>query len=354
MRAILTPILRGLFRRTNRSQPVDPAAVQRVLLLRYDAIGDGIVTLPMIDFLLSTCSHAHIDVVTSPANDSIFATEPRVRRYCFRRTFVSYISTWWKLRRNRYDLTFSLVINKTTLAGWLANTFGTSATTVTFEHPERRHHYGVWFNMQIPQERGVETMTMMQLRLAGAALGVVPQFDRFPLRLPLTSQAQTFAHRVILTGQPTVVLNLSAGNAYRMLSEEVNAALARLILERHPTWHIALIGHGIRVAMAERLATTIGPRATAVPAASFLSMAAVLQRAMLLVSPDTSMIHAASAVGTPVVGLYTTRATFINEWMPYGVPFEAVVTHERADLDTLDPERIADAVDALATRLHMV
>lgn len=354
MRAILTPLFRVLFRRTNRSTPVDPAKVKRVLLLRYDAIGDGIVTLPMIDFILTTCPNAMVDVVTSPANDQIFATEPRIRRYCFDRTLHRYVATWWALRRNRYDLTFSLVINKTTLAGWLANTLGKSAVTVTFEHPERRHVYGVWFNMQIPQERGVETMTMMQLRLAGAALGVPPQFDQYPLRLSLPEGSHTIACQVMAEGRPTVVLNLSAGNAYRMLSEERNTALAQQVLHRHPSWHIALIGHGPRIAMAQRIASSLGGRAIAIPAASFLSMAAVLQRAVLLISPDTSMIHAASAVGTPVVGLYTTRATFIHEWMPYGVPFEAVVTHERADLDTLEPERIADAVDALATRLHNV
>jgi len=351
VRTIITPLLRWLFRRVDHSHPVSAQHVRRILILRYDAIGDMIVTIPMIDFLRAVCPNAQIDVISSPANHSIATTVPDISCIPFARTLRSYFVCWWALRKRHYDVTYSLVINKTTLAGWLSNTLGKSAVTVSFEHPERRHIYSVWFNHQIPQVRGTETMTIMQLRLAGASLGIVPDTDRFPLRLTLSNEARAFASEQRDPSAQTIVLNISAGNSYRMWTEERNAALIDGLMSLNPAWRVSIVGHGPRLAMAERLAQRHPQRCTAVPGAPFLHVAAICEDALMLISPDTSMIHAASALGTPVIGLYTRRATFINEWMPHGVPFEAVVTNQAADLESIAPSDVLDAVNRLAQRL---
>jgi ADP-heptose:LPS heptosyltransferase len=350
-RAFFAPIIRFLFRRTERRTPVDPKTVRRVLILRYDAIGDAIVTLPMIDALRQQCPGCQIDVVTSRGNDMIFAAEPEVRRYVYGRSFRSYLACWWHMRENRYDITFALVFHKTTLSGWLANTLGTSSMIVTFAHPERHHIYKWWFNMQVYQPRDVLAMKDMQLRLVESALGVQVPFNAFPLRLPLTQEHASSASTIVCDGAFTVVVNLSAGNPYRMWSEERNAELVRTLWHAYPDWHFRIVGFAERQSMAQRIALLFPSRVEAAPPLPFLTLAAVIQRANLLITPDTSLVHAASAVGTPVVGLYTHRSMFINEWMPYGVPHRIVVTEGRVDLETIPVSSVITAVDTLAAEL---
>lgn len=352
-RAFFAPIIRFLFRRTERQTPIDPKTVRRVLILRYDAIGDGILTMPMIDFIRAVCPLAMIDVLTSPRNDMVFAAEPFLRRYRYNRTLAGYIALWWKMRHNRYDVTFSVVHNKTTLAGWLANTLGKSAVTAAIEHAERRNLYSVWFNMQVPQKRCVENISRIKIRLAAAVLGCEPRIHEFPLRLTLPGASVAFAREIVPDGIPTVLLNLSASTEVRMISEQCNLKLVQHLRLRYPEWKIVISGYGPRVSMAERIAAAFGNEVAVVPPTSFLHLAAVCSRAVMLISPDTSVVHAAAAVGTPVVALYSSRVACNLEWMPYGVPFESVVSDQDADLHTLAPERIADAVDILATRLNL-
>ena len=52
--------------------------------------------------------------------------------------------------------------------------------------------------------------------------------------------------------------------------------------------------------------------------------AAVLSFADLVVSPDTSIVHIAAALGKPVVTL-TGQGDLATEWTPWGVPHRVVI-----------------------------
>jgi ADP-heptose:LPS heptosyltransferase len=92
------------------------------------------------------------------------------------------------------------------------------------------------------------------------------------------------------------------------------------------------------------LGSTIPGRTWTFPATpDILDVAALLEYARLVISPDTSIVHIASAMGTPVVGLYSGMATFIPEWMPHGVPFRAVETADRTPLETIAVDAVVGA-----------
>lgn len=357
MKRLLYKIAALRFRRKPVSAPLNPKSIRRILILRYDAIGDMVVTIPMIDLLKANCTEAEIDIVCSPANYGILdGNEVVSKRVVFDRTIGGYLAVRKALRKQDYDVVISLVFNKTTLSGFLANTLGkSSAVTVSFEHPERRELYSTWYNVMFPHERGKDVMTLMQLRLASSVIGVELNKADYPLHLPVTEQGSVNAKiETSWMGSPRIALNISAGNSYRMLSEDVLLETMKLIIGRLPSCSILIISHGERREMASRLAQAFSTHSKSLSALSFLKVSEVLREVDLLISPDTSLIHAAAAVGTPVVGLYTQRATFIHEWMPYGVEYTTVVTPGRTDLTTLSPREITDATLSLIDTLSKV
>ncbi|MCX6139569.1 MAG: hypothetical protein NTX15_01860 [Candidatus Kapabacteria bacterium] len=355
MKRLLYKLLQLWSRRHPTKKSIDPTLVKSILILRYDAIGDMIVTIPMIDYLRELCPEARIDVVTSPSNDQILnATSAYSCRHVFDRTLGGLVRVKKSVRKGGYDLVFSLVINKTTLAGFLANILGGRvSTTVSFEHANRRDLYQTWFNIQVPQERGRDVMTVMQLNLVGHVFGQSPDPLRFPLHLTLSADELAFARRSMswMSGL-RIVLNLSAGNSYRMWSEERNEECIRGLLQSGQPLTISLIGHGGRRAMADRLAELFPDVVRVIPPGTFLQTAACLTECDLLVTPDTSMVHAASALKTPVFVLFTRRATFINEWMPHGVPFDYVITEGQEDLESIDPLVAVDGLVQFCARLR--
>ncbi|HVN49355.1 MAG TPA: glycosyltransferase family 9 protein, partial [Bacteroidota bacterium] len=78
--------------------------------------------------------------------------------------------------------------------------------------------------------------------------------------------------------------------------------------------------------------------------ASLSELAALIKYAAAVVTPDTSIIHFASAMKTPVVGFFTPRQGMI-EWLPYDVTYKLVTAEEGNDVSSIPLATMKEAVD---------
>lgn len=194
------------------------------------------------------------------------------------------------------------------------------------------------------------------LSLARAAgFGLPPGDDgRLAVRRPLPDVSG-------LVGEPGyVVLHPAASVPARQWSAARNAEAARLLTESGYRVVVTGAGHeGAFTAQAAKAALDLTGR-TSLP-----ELAAVLERASVLVAPNTGPAHLAAAVGTPVVSLFApvVRAA---RWAPYGVPVvvlgdqDAPCRDTRARacpvpghpcLDDVTAEEVLEAVDKLVDKL---
>ncbi|MBN9399324.1 MAG: glycosyltransferase family 9 protein ['Candidatus Kapabacteria' thiocyanatum] len=336
------------WRRGGVQLPLDPSSVRSILILRYDAIGDMIVTTPLFDALRSVVPDAAIDVVASNRNAGLLADDDRIRHvHVYDGSRSAFRAVRKACRRQRYDVVISLVMNKTTKAGLMANRLGGSkAITVSFENAARRDLYATWFDVQVPVERNVSAMAEMQLRIVEALFGVRCDPASFPMRIRLDAANERFAAQQVRgnEGHHTIGFNLSAGNPYRMWSEERNAEFLTLLMAVDADTHIVLFSDGARRDMALRLASMDPSRISCCePTKDFRSVVATLGRMDVVITPDTSVVHAAAAMGTPVVVMYSLKASFLVEWQPFGVPHRVAYTNGREDLETLEPAEVLQA-----------
>jgi len=336
------------WRRGGVSLPLDRSTVRSILILRYDAIGDMIVTTPLFDALKSVVPDAAIDIVASHRNAGLLADDERIRHvHVYDGTGSSLRAVRRTCRRQGYDVVISLVMNKTTKAGLMANRLGGSkAITVAFENAERRDLYATWFDVQVPIERNVSTMAEMQLRIVDALFGVQCDPVSFPMNVRFDTANERFAADQVKgnEGRRIIGFNLSAGNPYRMWSEERNAQFLTLLMAADSDVRIMLFSDGARRDMALRLMSVEPYRISCCePTKDFRSVVATLGKMDAVITPDTSVVHAAAAMGTPVVVMYSLKASFLVEWQPFGVPHRVVYTDGREDLETLEPEAVLNA-----------
>ncbi len=116
--------------------------------------------------------------------------------------------------------------------------------------------------------------------------------------------------------------NLSANAPARYWPEEKWQALLKKSRQRIP--HILLIGKPEDRVMASRLAASGNPffyYATR----SVSEVFSVVKRAKLLVSPDTAVIHMASAFNVPVIGLYANRERNIVKFHPLSDHYKVII-----------------------------
>lgn len=321
--------------------PLSITSVKKILLLRTDAIGDMIVTTPMLE-LLKERLDVSIDIIASPRNASVIANDPRVRRiFVFDGSLRSLFAIRRSTRRENYDLVIALVLHKTTKGGLLANFWvGREAVTVTFAHDTRTRAYETWFSAQVNVNRDATTMADMQIQLLNRVFGWDVHSKDYPLTLHLPPTTLSSWR-----GRPRIVLNLSSGNDYRMWSHKRNAQFLVLLREQFPSGHVFLMAHDKQVSMAQQLATEFHGFAELLPeSAEVLDSIASMRGADVVVTPDTSIVHGAAAIGIPIVAMYSHKTSFLNQWMPHGVPYRAVITDGAVDLDNIEPTRVVQAV----------
>lgn len=341
VRKILYTPARWWLRRKPVTLPLKPEDMHKVLLLRTDAIGDMIVTTPMLT-LLKERLHADIDVVASPRNAIVIADDPRVRRtFVFDGSMKSLFAVRRATRHEQYDLVIALVLHKTTKGGLYANVWaGRKAVTVTFAHDSRTSSYQTWFSAQVDVNRNTTTMADMQIQMLNQLFGWNAKADDYPLTLHLP---QTVS--VDWRGRPRIVLNLSSGNAYRMWSHARNAQCLALLRAKLPDAHVIIMAHGEQALMAQQLATQFEGFADMLPLMTDVRESIVaMSGADVIITPDTSIVHGAAALGIPVVGIYSHKTSFLNQWMPHRVPYRAAFTDGPVDVDTIEPARVVDAV----------
>lgn len=357
LRATLLLPVRLWLRRRSAVLPIDQTSVHRILVLRYDAIGDMIVTTALFAVLKRLIPNVVIDVVASPKNVTLLEDDERVDRVMvYDRSFRSMMNVRSQCSDVKYDVVLSFVFNKTTESGLVSALWGgRSATVVSILHEDRKEQYSAWFNVQVPIERNTMTMAAMQIEVVNALFGRTVDAVRERIDLRISDERRARAAHIV--DRPTnalhVIVNLSAGNWYRQWSEQRNEELITLLRLTFPNVVCSMMADASRTGMATSIASRFDSNVRAISGIDdLLTVVAVTGEADVVITPDTSIVHAASNMGTPVVVMYTRKATFINEWMPHGVPFRAVVTNGREELESIEPQRVVDALQDLLRTLE--
>ena len=124
--------------------------------------------------------------------------------------------------------------------------------------------------------------------------------------IPLPPSAQKHARRVIPDGQPTLVVSPCSSHALRNWSADRYAALADHAATRHGLQVLVCGGRSpLELEYGARIKQSMkSPCVNLVGKDTLPELLATIARATVLVSPDSGPAHMATAVGTPVVGLY--------------------------------------------------
>jgi len=137
-------------------------------------------------------------------------------------------------------------------------------------------------------------------------------------------------------------INLSAGHPNRCLTE----AQTREIIEHLAPHPVILFAVGeqqsIVTTLAKRYASVLLPPSPV----SLFEAAALLQATALLISPDTALVHAASAMRTPVIVLYLNQHRFAERFAPYRIPYRRLITNG-ATIATISTSSVIRAIEAL-------
>jgi len=353
-------LLRVFLRNKPHTLPLDATKIKRILLFRYDAIGDMVVTTAAMDMLHSALPGVKIDVIASEYNYHIVRHNPQfANAYIHKKTLRGIISLIRNVRKNTYDIVFCFVLFKTTYAGLLANALaGRKASKITILFEARKQLYDVFFNVHIPLKRDTFTMAELQARMVCDVFGWECHPETLSMSIPLGDENKKNADSFllqhhILSHQPFIVYNISAGREYREFSVEKSRDILTECGENIVGVPIIIIAIAKDVIKAEEIISRIEDiHCMVFNSNDILDVCAIVERAAMVISPDTSLVHIASAYGKPTVAFYSEMTTYIYEWMPFHVPYRALIAPRKLEIEHIPTSECIREIKALWEELY--
>lgn len=291
--------------------------MERFLITRLSAIGDCILTMPLLCTLRDVYPDARIVWVVEKAAAPLLA-----RHECLDELIVL-PKRWFKsprlvldlrrrLRRERFDVALDpQSLTKSASIGLLSG----ASQRLGLAAPAGRE-LALWFNRQLVQPTR-EHLVDVQLELL-QPLGITNPQASF--RLPHDEGAAEVVSRLLAdhlgAGGSYAVLNAGAGWASRRWLPQRYGAVARFLGERFDLRSVVVWAGAEERTWADEIADAARPHALVAPATSLLELAELMRSARCYIGSDTGPMHVAVAAGTQCISLH--GPTLPQKSGPYG------------------------------------
>ena len=358
------PVLRFIIRNPQIDKPIDILSVKKLLILRYDRIGDMIITTPIFRNLKQMNPNLKIGVFANKINAEIIRNNPYVDVIYIKHTnWLLLIREILKVKSENYDVVINFIFNRTTTCGILANIVCPSGIKVGEGFEKHKFYYNRL--LKLPRSSGhmVETLSLFIRETFGMSIDsdmlsfeiFVDDHTKSKIQNYLQQNALRSRYNMNQALPPYIVFNLSATDGERRISAEQAFEIGKHLASHKEHRTILLLAPNDQnmIQVTKRLVKTteclIFPEQGT---ASLLEIAALLGHAIAVITPDTSIIHFASAAKTPVVGFYT-QLQRTHEWLPHLVKNSLVFSAENEPTSAIPIPKMINAIDDFMKELEI-
>lgn len=271
---------------------------KKLLIIQTAFTGDAILATALLEKLHSSLLEAELHVLVRKGNDSLFTSHP----------FISKVLIWdkkkkkykglWNLltdiRREKYDEVINL--QRFASTGLLTCLSGAKVTIGFDKNP-----LSFLFNRRISHsiQKGKHETERNQQLIAHLSDSVVAK----PRLYPTESDFTTIRHYI---SRPFVTIAPGSVWFTKTWPIEKWTELTRIILRKHPDWHIFLLGSPDEKERCDKIISELKDSRVLVLAGklTLLQSAALMSKAQMNYTNDSAPLHLCSAMNAPVTAVY--------------------------------------------------
>ena len=272
--------------------------------MRLSAIGDTCHALAAVRRLQDNWPDTHITWIIGKSESMLMSTIPDIDFIVFdkSRGRAAYKDVRAQLREKQFDV--ALCMHASMRANLLVRSIP-ATIRLGFDRARARDFQWLFTNRRIDAAPGEHAMEAM---LAFAtAIGAEPRELRWDI--PLSNQEREFAARHRDGAQPLVLISPCSSQRSRNYRNWRASRYVTVIEHLESAYGARVIVTGgrseIELEYGEQLAFNTGAN-NLVGRTSLREVAALIASADLVICPDSGPAHIATAMGTPVIGLYAT------------------------------------------------
>lgn len=300
-----------------------PTDSPRILIVRLSAVGDTVLTLPVLCALRERFPRAHLAWAVQGASASLLKGHSALDQLIIvPKDWVSNRKSFFALRRTLLDGQFEIAIDtqgltKSAGIAWLSG----AKRRIGFRRGEFcGREFSTWLNNTLVSPTRPHVVDQ-QLELL-QPLGISPpmsrsahvRFDVPRLQPDVTAVAEMIDEFGLSEG--FLLIQPGAGWPSKLWPTERYAAVAQALFRQHGVRSVVLWSGDEERQFAEEIAVASHQIALPAPPTTLPQVAELARQARLFLGPDTGPLHLAAAVGCRCVGLYGPMP--VTRCGPYG------------------------------------
>jgi lipopolysaccharide heptosyltransferase I len=291
------------------------------MIVRLSAIGDSILTLPVLNALRDHFPRARISWMIADS------CAPILRGHRSLDDLIEVKRGWLRsprairqLRRRLHDMRLDVTIDaqglaKSALPAWLSG----AKQRIGFDQADREgREFSTWLNNDLvrPDASHVVDRNLGLLKPLGIDNPSV-RFD-IPEHALEVKAAEDYIDRKTLQ-RGFAVLNINAAWLSKRWATERFAPVARYLADRYGLASVLPWGNDQERGQVESVAAQVPNHAVVLPKFSLTQLGSLFRRAKLFIGSDTGPLHLANAVGTRCIGLYGRAVARSGIYGPQGI-----------------------------------
>lgn len=278
------------------------AAPESLCILRLSAIGDVCHTLPVVRTIQQAWPQTRLSWIIGTAEHSLLQGIPDIEFLVFDK--ARGLAAYRDLRKQLHARRFAALLHmQMSLRASLISLLVKAPIKLGFDRARANDLQWLFTNAQIAPQQ--QQHVLDSLFGFTDALGIHARVLRWDI--PVLAQDVQHAQRLVNPGRPYLVISPSSSQPYRNWHVAGYAHLADYAATRYGL-HVFITGGN--TALERQLADEICAHATTpnitslVGETSLKQLLVILEHAVCVLAPDSGPAHMATAVNTPVIGLY--------------------------------------------------
>ena len=271
-------------------------STQKILLLRYDRLGDVIVTVPFLRKLSkNSINKFEIDCLFSSKN---IAAKAAFENYIHKallleRGILKFIKIIREIRKTKYDLIIDLTDNTSSTSNIVLKLSGSK-----FKLGFQKENSSVYTHI-------VETPPKLKNHIIKRLLNLLKPFNAFSedidlsLEYPISKELEDSAAKIyVQNNKKRMGVIYSGSNLSKSLGNEKLKIILKKLYDDFPNWDICLFRTKGMVSISDELIKATNIKAAPL-SSNFNEFAASIKQMDFILTPDTVSVHLASAFNIP-------------------------------------------------------
>jgi len=339
------------FCRKKQINNIDPDTVKKILVLKYDRIGDMVVATPVFREIKKSIPNVELVVLASNINRPIIANNPYID------DIVLYSNNWIKLlpkllslRKKKFDVCFEFEAGVVPRSILVTKIIKPKYTAAVFKQHgkyglpvEKLKVYDFYSKYDVDSHRSINFLDVLNFLKINSRNNTYDLHMSRQSILKIDKFVKNFDPKIIKIG-----LNLE-GSKYngkisvtklRTIIDKINDDYKAIFFILASPWE-----RGVIEPLTEQLSVkNIYP--------TFFNISDIqpfLCRLHIVISVDTSIVHIASAFNIPTVGIYADDKVNFSQWSPNNNKSKVVFSRSHESTLDFNPLEVAQNVKELAT-----